>query len=243
MAKEKSKKSISKLIEEILVVHPSRRNKKQVFDDLIQLTFNTVFSAALQKHPLFKTEYTVHTSLINELTDYKNNAKAWELLIEASQNFMELFVDSEPFTDVLGLMYDEYLGETLGQFFSPSDVARVVAELSFAVADKPPKSISDTCGCGSGSLILGQLATIYKKYGAEALSNIEVVGMDIDIRMVQLTSIQIVFSAMVHKLPIQSLEMHHGNTLTDWGKETGVIRWVPNPQINALNKIMAKLED
>ena len=233
---------ISKLIEKIASKHKGRKSVKQVFDDIIQLTFNIVFSAPFQMSPkAFTPEYDIDKSLFKELADYKNNPEAWNLLQKAVICFIKLFTENEPFTDIMGVMYDEYLGDVLGQFFTPTDAAQLAASLSISLTEKAPATIGDVTGCGGGGLILAQLSAIMDKYGKEKLAEVTVECMDIDIIMVQLCAIQVMLGSMMKGIAIKSLNMHHGNCLTDYNKKTGVLCWIPNPQLNAFNKLRDRI--
>lgn len=238
MSKKANKeKTISKLIQEIIQKSNFRNNPKQVFDDIIQLSFNCLFSRHFQYSYSYKIEYWVDPNLINELTDYKKSPEAWELLNEASLMFLGMFKNCEPFTDILGMLYDEYLGKVLGQFLTPPVVAEVMASLNLEVGKPITENtvIGDTCGCGAGTLILGFLRAFNKKYDTQAFKHLEIINMDLDANMVRLSTIQIVFHCMVHKIEIGSLQVHWGNSLTEYnGKSDGsgtlAVVWNQDPE-------------
>lgn len=232
-----SKKSISKLIQQIIQVSNRKNNPKQIIDDIIQLAFNCVFSGNFQYSANLHAQYWVDPNLLRELTEYKTDLEAWELLKEATMIFIALHKKSEPFTDIIGEMYDEYLGQVLGQFLTPSDLATALASITLALGGNNQITshtvIGDTCGCGAGSLVLGSLRVIYQTQGKEALKHLEIVNMDLDPRMVQLSSIQIVLHCMFHGLEINSLNTHWGNTITEYGgrkdgSSTMAVYWKSN---------------
>lgn len=253
--KKEAKKSISKLIQEICRISNYRNKPKQVFDDLIQLTFNILTSKTIHLRVDPYVLIQVDETLLVELSSYKKDLKSWELLKEASNEFIRLIATSEPFSDVLGGMYDEYLGDVLGQFLTPSDVATALAEICFMNSTPLEEEtvMGDTCGCGAGSLMLAQLRTTYKKHGAKSLNHILMIGMDLDPKMVQLTTIQIIGNCILHQLPIKELNIHMGNVITEYngrkdGSGTLAISWIPRffqfqEEYEALDKIMNKFKE
>ncbi|ACT51314.1 N-6 DNA methylase [Methylovorus glucosotrophus] len=233
-----NKISISKLIEQIIQKSNYRLKPKDVFDDIIQLTFNCVFSGQVQyEHNLF-IDYWIDPALKNAMTKNRYSEDNYKLLTQATGLFVNQFKTNEPFTNIVGEMYDEYLGDVLGQFLTPNDVADLVAELHF---EKEPitknKIIADDMGCGSGSLILASLRNILKNHGKEALKHIELVAMDIDMKMVQLCSIQIVLHCLFHRIEINNLKMYWANTLTllspkDNSENVLALVWVQNKEVS-----------
>ena len=232
--KKSNKHKLLVLIEEIIRNNNHRSQIKQVFDDIIQLTLNCVLSPEFMDEAAPGCYLKVKPYLVNELSDYKYYPKAWELLQDASLEIMSMVKNSEPFTDILGELYDKQLGKVLGQFLTPKQVAYGINK--FIMADSQPFTektiVGDFCGCGAGSLILNHLKTIYEMHGAESLKHVDVIGMDIDAKMVQLTALQVILHSCIHNLPINQLSMFHGHAIIDYipenGKDTLAIHWAPN---------------
>ncbi|ACT51313.1 hypothetical protein [Methylovorus glucosotrophus] len=249
----KNEKTISKLIEQIIQKSNFRSNPKDVFDDIIQLTFNTIFSHQFQFLANENGCFRIDSNLYNELTDYKKNPEAWELLQEASLLFISMFTDCEPFTDILGVIYDKYLGKTLGQFLTPPAVAYGVGKFIYGDIKPITKHIlvGDQGGCGSGAMILGFLRLINETQGKEAFKHLEIINMDVDYRMVQLSSIQIVLHCLFHDYEIFNLQTHWGNAITEYngrkdGSGTLALYWNQDPKyteaIRALNILEEETE-
>lgn len=248
-------KTINQLFKEIGSTTSHLVKPKQIFDDFIQLLFNKMVSPELH---LFVDPYVylyVDKQLIKEIATYKNYPKAFELLNQASSLFLSNIASGDPFSDSLGEMYDEHLGDVLGQFLTPRDISELLTELTLAIEPTKPstetKYIADDMGCGSGANLLSILKGNYLKYGKEYLQSIHIVGKDIDYKMVQLATIQIIANSIMHKLPIKALEMHWGCTLSEYthrknGENTLAVKWIPKHfylknEINALNKVMSKV--
>lgn len=152
------------------------------------------------------------------------DSAAWALVSETVQIWFEAIKASQPFEDVFGSAYDEHLGKTLGQFFTPPDVSYAIAGFNMAISRdtlaeqlKAGEGIvfGDTCGCGGGSLLLAQIRCFYEEFGAKALHMVCVHGQDLDESMVQLAATQLYFGAAFHHLQIGVVDIRHGNTLTD----------------------------
>lgn len=78
--------------------------------------------------------------------------------------------------------------------------------------------MGDHCGYGAGSLILGMLRIMLRMHGADSLKHLEVQAMDLDANMVRLCSVQVMMSAMMHKIPLNGFLAFFGNTITDYSK-------------------------
>lgn len=232
---------------------------KQVIDDMIQLSFNMMTTPRFMTH-FPRTRYYLDETMTAEVRRYEHDPQAWQLLQELVLDFVKAINDSEPFTDVIGSLYDEYLGEVLGQFLTPPDVADALAEFQVIFTEKPTEKqiIGDTCGCGAGSLILAMLRSIMRHHGEESLRHLEVVAMDLDPNMVRMCSVQVVMSALVHDIPLSGFIAHCGNTLTDYAPKEGKkgtlsLAWHPlmskmdyfeaSPEAAAMRKIMQRFAE
>ncbi|QNP48387.1 N-6 DNA methylase [Diaphorobacter aerolatus] len=131
-----------------------------------------------------------------------------EQLVEMFKTWLSLIAENEPFFDVMSSQYDQYLGEDLGQFFTPWDVSQLLGALQVA-QERTPNSIHDCC-VGGGSLILGQLHALYHSQGKEAIQNLYLELQDIDPHMVKLASAQVVLSSIVHQIPLSHIKVIGG---------------------------------
>ena len=249
-----NQQSISQKIQKLCTMSKYSSGPKQVIDDMVQLAFNLMTTPIFLDH-FPRSRYYVDHSMRNEVRRYEHDPEAWKLLQELVVDFMRAIKEAQPFEDVMGSFYDEYLGQALGQFLTPKDVADALAAIQLALMDKPTEKlvIGDPCGCGAGSLVLAQLRGILDMHGEDIIKLLEVVVMDLDPNMVRLCTVQIVMSSVMHNIPIFGLEAHCGNTITDYSprpgsKPTLSLRWLPvmskeeyfeaDPQVQALNKLM-----
>lgn len=202
----------------------TQKKKLEVFEDFIQALFNFMTDPSIQvRNRQLPVDYRV--SLRRKLTDYVRFPKAGELMGANVNLYLNAVKDSAPFTDVLGSSYDEHLGNDFGQFLTPPDVALLVAELNFAANEEHYKELvasgqdilcCDDMGCGSGSLLLAQLATFNNKLGKSAMRHIWIEAQDIDEHMAKLCSVQLYFQQLCHRIPIGGFGVTHGNTLTHY---------------------------
>ena len=133
--------------------------------------------------------------------------------------YLNMILDAQPFDDVLGGEYDQYLGFDLGQFFTPPDVASLMAELHIQSVDyqshitsNMPISLSDLC-CGGGALTMGMLRSLYQEHGKRAIALVDIHAVDLDPHMCRLTALQVILSSMLHQVPFSSLRVDCGNPL------------------------------
>tara|TARA_Y100001972_G_scaffold124530_1_gene173902 strand:- start:978 stop:1757 length:780 start_codon:yes stop_codon:yes gene_type:complete len=193
---------------------------KQVFNDLIQVMFNSL-DKSQRVHP-YNMDFDPR--LVRELREYKPQPELWGKLGELSLMWLKAIQDAPPFTDVMGSTYDEQLGEQLGQFLTPPDLADLMAHINLAtskdridetLAKGQPVFMGDDCGCGAGSLILAWLKAFSEQYEPYKLLSVGVEAQDLDMSMVQLTSVQVFCSAAIHGMPLGGLKVRWGNCLTE----------------------------
>ncbi|MGJ7553385.1 N-6 DNA methylase [Variovorax sp. RB3P1] len=199
------------------LVHGSRdiRTPKAGLEAMFEAVFNTLPMAPyMQAFP--------HGYLrINPefVTVTKHTAKDLAQLKVCADTYLDMVRSAEPFEDVLGGEYDQYLGFDWGQFFTPSDVAGLIGELNIstgnheeAIASNQPISISDVCS-GGGALTVGMLHKLYQVHGKPAIALVDIHAVDRDHHMCRLTSLQVILSSMVHQVPFSSLRVECGNPL------------------------------
>lgn len=135
-----------------------------------------------------------------------------ELIDLVKQTFEE---NADDPVDILGVVFHELNLHNAwhGQFFTPNDVARLMAMLV------NPKSREDDGvasmhepACGSGTMVIAA-AWAMKNNGDDYSKKLLVVAQDIDVRCVWMTYIQL----SLYKIPAV---ITHGNSLTDevWAK-------------------------
>ena len=247
----RTNKEISKKIQKLCNDSKFINDPKQVIDDMIQMSFNFLTEPFVIGKAFPRTRYTFKNEMRNELTPYKKDPKVWALLQEIVMDYMQAIRDAEPFSDVIGGMYDEYLGKRLGQFLTPTDVAQACAAICMATMPPltEPINIGDPCGCGAGSLVLAQLEAIYQAQGKDALKLVNVMVTDIDANMIRMATVQIVLSAMFHRIPLGSFAAFCCNVITEYeNSDTLAIYWEPemtpekyfetSPEYQALTKLM-----
>lgn len=215
-------KELSKVIQKICNTSKVRNNPKQVIDDLMQLGFNFFYEGTLNRFTGCYQKLGCNEKYVVELSDYKKDLKAWELLQEAWELYMHEVKDNELFADVIGMQYDEYLGSTLGQFLTPPDVAEALAMLQLQdfkkrIEAKEHFNIADICN-GAGALLLGALRVIVNECGKEALRYVHIMGNDLDPAMCRMCAVQLLFPSFMHNAPIGSVNLSQGNTITDYEK-------------------------
>ena len=207
--------TLSKQIQKL--VHGSRdiRTPKSGLEAMFEAVFNS-----LPKAP-YLTAFPHGYLRINPefVSMTQHTTKDLAQLKACADTYLDMVRSAEPFEDVLGGEYDQYLGFDWGQFFTPSDVASLIGELHTstghheeAIASNQPISISDVCS-GGGALTMGMLQSLYQEHGKPAIALVDIHAVDRDPHMCRLTSLQVILSSMVHQMPFSSLRVECGNPL------------------------------
>lgn len=225
---------LSKQVEKVSKI-AKNRTTKQVINDLMQMFCNLITEPAFIEVAFPNTLYRYQAGFRQELSYYKTDLPAWNELQTLSQMFMQAIKKSEPFTDVIGQLYDlELVGNTMGQFLTPPDVADTLASLTAPLMGEitEPLTIGDMTGCGAGTLVLSQVKGILHTQGRGAVRFLDVRALDLDMNMAKMATVQIVLSACIHRIQIRSLIVHQGNAITDYtavneGKKS-IFEWMPN---------------
>lgn len=213
-------KEFYRTIQEVARKAKHTSSVKQVFQDLIQVMFNTIH--ATQRS--FPYKFHFDPRMVRELKEYKTQPELWKKLAELSKMWLKAIQAAEPFEDVMGSAYDQQLGEQLGQFLTPPDIARLLAEVNLACSKDQidsnlekgePVFVGDDCGCGAGSTLLAWLVGFHSSYGPHKLMSVAVDGQDLDQAMCQLTAVQLFWSAAIHGLPLGGIAVRLGNALTE----------------------------
>ena len=212
------------------------RNTKQVIDDLMQMLCNLISEDIFIKSAFKNTVISCNDDFRSELTYYKKNPVAWDELQVLAEMFMQAVKDSEPFTDLIGMLYDINIkgNKNLAQFLTPPKVAFGCAKILMSSTGPitEPVKVGDNAGCGAGGLILGLLRATLNMCGKDSIKNMDVVAVDIDINMVKMTTVQVVLNSVFHNISVRSFSSHRANMITEYrayneGKQVAYL-WIPN---------------
>lgn len=104
------------------------------------------------------------------------------------------------YADLFGPVYmeicDHWRGSSLGQFFTPWEVCKMMAKLQFEerlvekVSRGEPLSVIDPC-CGSGTMLLAARAVVAERYGRDVADRMSLNGQDVDRICCLMSKIQI----------------------------------------------------
>lgn len=220
MRKEKLIKVIQKNITRMVEVSKQGLTHQQCLIDISQVAFNFVCSkwfwqSAFPKGDMFHEDF-----MEQELTSYKKDPEAWELLGTAVTDYWELVKLCEPFTDVMHLIgySSQKLSKALGQFLTPPAVADGLFRLTCTLPELETGEdilVGDPAGCGAGSLLLGWLRYAHELHPTR-LNQVHMFAVDLDPKMVRITALQITLSCIFHKIPLGSLSIHCCNAIIDY---------------------------
>lgn len=223
MAKEKPPRAA--LIEEIRNLGYSQ-GLNNVFTTFLEITANSI---AAQMDPLNtekrENRYEEMTSVMDSqtLSRYAHMFALLALVIHEHED--------DP-CDVLGDIYHELRlnNEWNGQFFTPDNICRMMAEIINPVEERPgskePITINESA-CGSGAMVIGAVWAMKRK-SFDFLHRSFFVAQDIDIRCVWMAYIQL----SLYRIPAVVI---HGNTLTmeEWDRWYTPMAAVPFAQEEA----------
>ena len=195
------------------------KNPKMALEAMFQVVFNNIPNqwAFLGRYPRGYIRAAGHLCHLTDLS--RLSADDLQALKELAEQYMGMVVASEPYDDILSDLYDPYLGDRLGQFFTPKDIARLGGALSAPSELLTPHSVSDPCS-GGGALSMSFLHQVYTERGKHGVSMLDIHAQDLDGTMCLLTALQITLSAIVHDVPFRSLIVIQGNALTLQHNET-----------------------
>lgn len=125
---------------------------------------------------------------------------------------------NEPFTDILGPVYMELASKwkqaSLGQFFTPQNVAVMMASMCGTAVEIPGRltRVIDPA-CGSGCLLLSYMQVIHRMGRPGELKEFMFVGVDLDPVCADMTAVQVIANCNLHKLEVGELIVVRGNSL------------------------------
>ena len=223
-----------------------QRNKEASYKMFIDYAFRSMLQA-LSVMQVNGSEFYLNDSNADSLHRIVDTPELGQAVI----SYCELVRANEPFTDVFSMLHGELLltgrrGEGLGQFYTPADIAELLAQLMPLLSDG--KTIEDFC-CGAGSLPLAAL----KRCALEtpgALATVNVVLNDIDELACKVAFLQVVSNVLIHRVLIGSVLMYNCNVITQWGeKDTLMVAYkapvrvhsssVKAGNVEAFDKVMA----
>lgn len=165
--------------------------------------------------------------------------------MSAAVYFVEMIKQREAFSDILAESFEEiYLtgrsGDGLSQFLSPTDIAKLIAELSICKSGgKENMYINDDC-CGAGSLVLPLIRKSIKPNDFYVDKKIHL--NDIDPLMVKMAIIQAMAPVAFKGYDLNRVIAFNGNVLTLDYK--AVFKYESNKsKVNASNKAFERIKE
>jgi predicted RNA methylase len=212
-----------------------QRNKEASYKLFIDYAFKSMLQA-LSLMQICGSEFYMKKQVEESLWNVKDSPE----LGQAVKSYCELVRACDPFTDVFSMLHEELLltgrrGEGLGQFYTPSDIADVLAQLMPLLSGG--KKIEDFC-CGAGSLPLAALKRCAMTT-PDALATVTVILNDIDELACKVAFLQVVANMLVHSIQLGTLLMYNCNVITEWGEPNTLMIGYKAPEIHPDSSIMA----
>ncbi|RTX96386.1 hypothetical protein EJ576_21920 [Pseudomonas sp. C 49-2] len=191
-----------------------QRNKEASYKMFVDYAFSSMLQA-LSHMQIFGSELYMRKQVRKSMRNINDSPE----LGQSVKSYCELVRACDPFTDVFSMLHEELLltgrrGEGLGQFYTPSDIADVLAELMPLLT--AGKRIEDFC-CGAGSLPLAALKRCATTT-PEALSTVTLILNDIDELACKVAFLQVVANMLVHRVQIGEVLMYNCNVITEWNE-------------------------
>ncbi len=143
--------------------------------------------------------------------------KARERISELAGLYAEEVIRAEPFDDVLGGIYMEissrFKCKSMGQYFTPEPIARMMAEISFSIDDT--KHLTSVCdpACGAGVMLLSCAKVALQR--GNPLSKVGFYAVDLDGVCARMSALQLMANAFINRLDLGEVLVYHGNALGD----------------------------
>lgn len=127
-----------------------------------------------------------------------------------------------PFKDVLGPLYMELAShgcrQALGQFFTPQNVADMMAEMNLHANQPKPRGeglirVADPA-CGSGVMMLSMMRVVMKHSGSDALLGWSFTGIDLDRICADMFAVQGLTNMAVHNINLGEFCVYRGDSLS-----------------------------
>jgi len=229
---EASIKALSKAIDAIPL--NSDREKLSMAVQLVLVAFSE--ATAMQRYLTGKTVEVNGKPL--GFTPLRGDGSALPWQDDVWKAYSTAVKSNPPWTDILVHLHAQRFdrhAHSLGQHFTPPDLAHFVGRLAGSHVDRHPiadetLALHDPC-CGAGGLLLGQLAHAAdgKRYAVSAT--------DLDPLCCAMTALQVLANTLLHgRKLVSSIEVSCGNCLLDGGPV--VFRYGADEQVQAFNTIL-----
>lgn len=125
-------------------------------------------------------DYCINLNLLSNQKydiDFKGNEEAYAEMLECWLLELSKKLEEKPYYDMLGLFYEELVtshvkSKNIGQFFTPTEVTNLMAELSLNPMTSQPNQMCNDCACGSGRMLLSA--------HTQSKGNFICIGQDLD---------------------------------------------------------------
>jgi len=195
---------INEFIRAIQKVSPSRR-PYETFRDFVELVAIRISNRVDPVHYEAREKTALHTQKQYNDDENRRIYEAFILLFEIIKSNLE----REIFEDVLGRVFEEICVKVKGQDFTPGNMARLMAKITFQKDFVFPQrgyiTFSDPT-CGSGVLALAAAERV-QEMGISCFDQFVALAVDIEVRSLYMTYIQM----SLYGIPAVVL---HGNTIT-----------------------------
>lgn len=209
----KNYNQISKKIDLLVSKSKFYSNKKQALDSIVEQLYNLTFSSLLQKNC---RQFSFVEVLKKPSRNFSYDVENEELLTSIINDVLNLYVESEPFTDILTILYADCLKYELGQHMTPEDLSDLLSEL----IDNTEQQLDENNtisfydpACGTGALALGKLRYIYKKYGKETVERHDIFLCDIDEKMCIAAAVNLELNCLTHNINYNQITIYNSNSL------------------------------
>lgn len=159
------------------------------------------------------------------------------LVVELSDTYFKAASEAPLYKDVLGEVYMAAGrgNKWFGQFFTPSEVSRMIAAMT--LGDENPLDRSDVVTvlepcAGAGGMLLAFCDAVADRFGTEALSNVSITAVDLDSACARMTAIQLLAATVFHDFAFAELAVIHGNSLFP-DKQWSPVVYATHPELSA----------
>lgn len=220
-------KELSSLIDKL---HNKGIKETKTISIVYQIAFGIIECTGALKKPF---QYNITSlNIKKEIIDEYNNE-----ILETAFLLIYTIQEDEAFNDLMSdfIEYNQATNKRLGQFFTPQDVAKLMAALTYSSTsieefeEKENKSIADPT-CGSGSLILGSLQALksIKGFTDEHYQKVNVYMNDIDEDLSKIAFFQVLLNSLFHMKPLGKLYVEAKNLITEYTEHKNELIFLSN---------------
>ncbi|MDN0082366.1 N-6 DNA methylase [Crenobacter sp. SG2305] len=130
-----------------------------------------------------------------------------------------------PWADLLGDVYQALASQgarqSLGQFFTPDHVCRLISQMNYKTIPANRKElfrVSDPA-CGGGAMLLAFCNEVLERQGPEALQGVGVYACDLDAYCARMCAVQLLANCFSQQVELGEIVVLRGNSLSDERKE------------------------